>query len=373
MPNQELVIENINDLESSLDLIIENLNDAIAHGVVLGDFEIPTVEIKISDGNPEHNSTLTTTMMKSFVGFQNRVYDILEIANERELTEAERKAAEVRIKVEEGSTNILVPLYQLVAAGVPNMTLEHAELAVNTVLKAVAIICVLGMMKEGFKVFSRERIEKIRARSKEKEVDADREIAQLQIAQREVELQLRSEQDERVHQERIAQIEKEKTAILADKEKTIAQYASVENLIMHTSSAEKYIYRGLAEESQRADVAIDGETYQQEVLENLGRVERRPRVEQPERVVNVRGNFKTEVISYEDIDVRKINISGLGDDGEEYSFDGLPVSKDALTPELYELINEGSPLYWNLSVTMKGDKWESILLVDLKRPNQDSV
>lgn len=185
-----------------------------------------------------------------------------------------------------------------------------------------------------------------------------------------MELEFRDKQDSRVYQERIAQIEKDKENILTMKETVVSSLSSIEDMIMHASSAGKYVYRGLAEQAESAQVSIDGVTYQAETLKNLGAVKRRPSVEKPESIVHVRGNFKTEVISYVDDDVRKINISGTGEDGESYSFDGVPVSKEALTPELYELINEGFPLYWNLDVTMKGDEWKSILLIDLKEPQQ---
>lgn len=370
MKEQSLIVVNINDLESALDSIIENIGTAIKQGVRIEDFNIPNIQIRISDGNPNHSSTITSTMMKSFVGFQNEIYDIFKIANGRDLTDTEKKGAELRVKIEKGSTNILVPICEAIAAGVPNMSLDQTIVVMRSVVGIVAIICTAGVLKAGVKLFSKERILKIRQKSKDEESTAQVEIKRIESEKQALEQQYRDKQDDRVFQERIAQIEKEKENTITMKDMAVSSLKSIEDIIVYSSSAEKYIYRGLAQEAQQAQVSIGETTYQADTLKEMGSIERRPRVEKVERVIHVKGNFKTEVISYVDSDVRKINISGIGEDGQDYSFEGLPVSKEALTPELYELINEGSPLYWNIDVTMKGEKWESIMLIDLKKPSQ---
>lgn len=369
--DQTLVVVNTNDLEAALDKIINNIGEAVKQGVKIEDFQIPNIQITISDGNPNHSSTLTSTMMKSFVGFQNEIYDIFKIANGRELVEAEKKAAELRIKVESGSTNIIIPICEAIAAGVPNMSLEQTVVVMHSVIGVVAVICLIGVLKEGVKLYSKERILKLRQKSKQEETAAQVELSRIEIEQKTLELQYRGKQDDRNFQERLAQIEKDKESTLAWKETIATSFKSVEDMIVHSSSAEKYLYRGLAQEAEEAKVSIDGITYQAETLKERGSIERRPRIEKEEKIIHVKGNFKTELISYIDADVRKINISGIGEDGQEYTFDGLPVSKSALTPELYKLINDGAPLYWNIDVTMKGEKWDSIMLIELKKPVQN--
>jgi hypothetical protein len=368
MPTEKMVVVNIKELESALDKIIDNINDAISGGIEIEDLRVPPISIKVSDGIPEHASTITSTMMKSFVGFQNEVNAILEIANGGQLSKQEKKSVELRVRIEEGSTNFIVDLYNLVVAGVPNMSLDQTIIVMGSVLKAVGIICTAGVLTAGVKLYSKERILRIREKEKEQEANARLELRRIESEEKKAELAYRNEQDERIYKERLAQLEKDKENINAIKDVTKSTLNSIEDMVTHSSSAEKYVYRGLAEEAQNAQVSIDGDTFKADQLQELGKITRRPRREQEEYVVNVKGNFKTELISYVEKDVRKVNISGTGDDGEYYSLEALPVSKEALTTELYDLINEGSPLYWNLSVTMKGEKWKSILVVELKKP-----
>ena len=353
MPEDRLLVANLAELETALDSIIDNIHDAVKYGIRIEEFDIPPIVIKISDDIPEHDSTITSSMMKSFVGFHHEINAILELANGRPLTYEEKKATELRIKIEHGSTNLWIELCKLIAAGVPNMTLEQTVVVMNSVVVAVGIICSAGILKTGANLFSKERIVRIRTKEKEAESNERKEIKRLEFEEKKAELEYQKHRDEQMFQERIAQIQKDKDAATSTKNLMVSTLTSIENIVAHSSSAQKYVYRGLAEQSETAKVSIDGNVYETEQLQELGKITRRPRQEQEEYVVNIKGKFKTEVISYVEKDIRKVNISGTGDDGEYYSLDALPVSKEALTTELYDLINEGSPLYWNLSVTMK--------------------
>lgn len=50
------------------------------------------------------------------------------------------------------------------------------------------------------------------------------------------------------------------------------------------------------------------------------------------------------------------------DDGSPFRLDNIPVSKDFLTPEVYERINQGELVHWEFSMLRKGSKMESIIL-----------
>lgn len=110
-------------------------------------------------------------------------------------------------------------------------------------------------------------------------------------------------------------------------------------------------------------VEINGENFTQEDFKFIGK--RKPRQKFEEEVKRIQGQFMTTVIQYPESDNRIINIDGTLEDGSPYSLKDLPVNKDLLTPEIYELINEGKPLWWDFTIAQRGEKMTSIVLKEI--------
>jgi hypothetical protein len=122
----ELIIKNGSELEK----YINNLSDDVFKNAIvyMSDDFIPELEIRLTGEN--FNSSINTTIMQSFLKLQKTIYMIYSLYTYKEirsLSNAEKEALELFVKIEKESSNIKVFLEKLLSPEVFNKMSESTK------------------------------------------------------------------------------------------------------------------------------------------------------------------------------------------------------------------------------------------------------
>lgn len=347
MPEQELmVIENEAQLEEYMNRILDDISFATENRVRLEDLHIPPITIHINDGTPEHSGTITTKQMGTFVDFQKRIYELLDVYKGTPLTEEEKADLVFRIKVEKGSTSLVLDFYKILEA-ISNMSLEQTVCIANAAT-TIALAWIVGkfVAVPGINAVWQSYKEKLEAQKAKVVEDTRQKLS-------DNDLQARLADSESRKQE----LANDRVMIESMKETSIKAIGQVKDMLEISGSAERKIYRDLSK--QPGDISINDVPVPQEELKTLG-VTPRTRIEGRTKVI--RDNFRISVVDFGDSSGNvKINMIGA-----QYIFKDVTIPDDLMDDRNLDLLahakaREAVPL--ELTVIEKNGKFSNPTLI----------
>ena len=320
-----VVITNATDLNDFMEKFLDDIGSAIENGIDFSTLNFDPISIKLVDENPEHNSTITTQIMKMFVDFNDKIEDMMAVAKGSDLTDDEKSKLELRIKVEEGSTDIIAPLAQMIVQGIPAMSLEQTEALLQTVRFTVALYLGYKFLRftagKGIGTFKEVHLRKLSDQREAKRIEYDQKKLNILAERRNAELAYQEHRDEKDHEEKLALIDAQAKQIEKAQEFYATVFEDIPKLYEMGEKAEKKICRDLAIEADRAAIQIDGTLITKDELKEVGKVTRGPRVEPRTEVIE--DDFKVTVVDF-GTESGNVKINLIGSD---YQF------KDVVIPD----------------------------------------
>jgi len=115
----------ISSLDSLTKLLEENCKDITALEKYDISYDPKLLIIKIKIKGTKYDSTITTSVMRYILSIQKGIYKTYKLYNNGKLTNADKKRLELTVKVEKGSSDISVSLFdivEIIKTAVANMT-----------------------------------------------------------------------------------------------------------------------------------------------------------------------------------------------------------------------------------------------------------
>jgi len=351
-----VVIASNEDLQAYCDLMAKDLSKALEKHATLDKNAISPIVFRVPSA--EENVYITSEWMEILLKFQEDVYAILEHVLGRGLSADEKKKAEIKVYIRKGSN-----LYEVVVAFLNFFSSSEAiqevrQMSVGQILAFTVPFAAAYAFGKTYMYHKKAEVEKYKA-------DINLQMDK-NGKDREIELK-------KLENERLSEIEK------AEVQRNV-QFLEFQNKALDSISfiadtkfqSEARVARQLQKLPEVNDVAINGLTFSDTELAEIGK--RKEREKKEETTIAIKGLFHADDIHYpEEGAVRMINLRGVLDDGSPKTFEKVPVLKDALSPEVYKAINEGKKLHWDFHATMKGDKMDTILISSISIPDETEI
>jgi len=352
MPDR-IIIATEQQLNEYTELLFRDIGKALEGRVQVDESLVKALVFKVP--STEEEVFITYQWMRIFTGLQEEIYDIIKKAIGRKLTEDEKRKIELKVYIKKGSNiyEVLIWVSELFET-LANTVEVSQEMSIGQILALTIPPALAWAFGKAYMVREQAKTERHKADLEAQKLKAERDA---EIARKELELKA-LEVDRRYELERqVAYLENQGRAIRV-----------LESIVDAKAESEAKTAREIQKMPNVQSLEINDRDFTQEDMVEIGK--RKPRQEKDEFTTHIKGDFKTDVIYYPEGEVRKISISGLLEDGTPYRNDDLTVSKEWLTSEAYELINEGKPLHWDFTITTKGKKTLSVILKEVRPPDE---
>lgn len=350
---ERIIIATEQQLNEYAELLFQDIGKALEGRAQVDESLVKALVFKVP--STEEEIFITYPWMKIFTGFQEDIFDIIKQAIGRKLTEEEKRKIELKVYIRKGSN-----IYELLLRaseffeGLATTVEASKDMTIGQILALTIPPALAWAFGKAYMVREQAKTERHKADLEAQRLKTDREA---EIARKELELKS-------LEVERRYELERQ-VAYLENQGKTIRV---LESIVDAKAESEAKTAREIQKMPNVQTLEINDKHFTQEDLADIGK--RKPRQEKEELTTHIKGDFKTDVIFYPEGKVRKIAISGFLEDGTPYKNDDLTVSKEWLTPEAYELINDGQPLHWDFTITTGEKKTLSVILKEVRPPDR---
>jgi hypothetical protein len=264
-------------------------------------------------------------MMEALLDLQEAVYRIYATIKGDSITKEEKAYLELRVKVQPGCTELLVPFLEALIKGAKKLSVP--KILAITIPVSIAIIASAGVL-----AFGNATKEKI-------------------AAQKEVEIA-------RIESTTMTDLQKEESA------RFVGVLEVVEKAMDVTEAANKRVFKTLAS-FESADIHINGSSVSHDELKEFAKPTKTQKAES--KSVSIKGEFRIGVIDFDG--KAGTEISMVSTDGQGYEFKKVIIPEDLLSDKQYDIINKGigHESFWiHVIAQEKNGVLSSPLLVEMK-------